>query len=105
MAELRLEAAGPVGGETAPLVGITDLQIVEGAAGPVLLSATRGDGWVSAHDVSGAAPVLLDRWEIDAGYLQRESTDIVQLPGGDLWLAGLKSPDMVILGWQGNGFG
>ena len=105
MAELRLEASAPVGGDAAPLVGLTDLMVIAGPSGPVLISAARGGGWLSAYDVSGGAARLLDRWEIGEGYLQLESTDVVPLPDGGLWLAGLASAGMVRVDWHGTGFG
>ena len=105
MAELRLEASAPVGGDAAPLVGLTDLMVIAGPSGPVLISAARGGGWLSAYDVSGGAARLLDRWEIGEAYLQLESTDVVPLPDGGLWLAGLASAGMVRVDWHGTGFG
>ena len=108
MPELQLAPAAAVTGEPAPPAGITDLMIVAGDGGPVLLSATRGGGWLSAHDVATGTAALLERRAIAESHLQLEPTDLALLPGagGDrLWLAGLASPDLVSAAWQGAGLG
>lgn len=106
MAEIRLMAAG-AGQTRAPetLVGLTDILVVEGPRGPVLLATTRGDGWLTAFDLQAGTAQVLDDWRIAPNRLQLESTDLVILPraGADqLLLAGLSGTQMTGLPLSGN---
>ncbi|MCZ4354355.1 hypothetical protein O4H61_17700 [Roseovarius aestuarii] len=93
MTNIRLETAGavPVSRETAA-VGITDLHVVKGPDGPILITATRGDGWAMAYRLTADGAEHLDSWKIDDSLLQLESTDMAVLPSDDgplLLMAGL----------------
>lgn len=82
--------------------------LVDGPSGPVLLTVSRGDGWLVAYDVSDGSASVLDSWQIDEAYLQLESTDLVVLPraGYDhLLLAGLKGSDLTAIQLTGGGPG
>lgn len=78
------------------LVGLNDIKIFEGAGGPMLFAATRGNGWLSAYDL-GAAPgqtALAQQWYIAPQLLQLETTDLVLRDSGgsqQLFMAGLNS--------------
>lgn len=82
------------GVEEFALVGVYDLQLVQGASGPTLYTATRGDGWLTSFDV-GIAPgatTFNEHWRISPDFLQLETTDLVLRGGADgteLYMAGL----------------
>jgi len=107
MAEIRLQGAGAISAhDPEALVGITDLQVVDSPNGPTLIATTRGDGWVTAFDLSGNHASILDSWAINQSRLQLESTDLVVLPrnGADqILLAGLSGSGMTGLSLSGNG--
>lgn len=101
MANIRLETAGavPISREDAA-VGITDLHVVDGPDGPILITTTRGDGWASAYSLSADGAAQLDRWKIDDALLQLESTNLAVLQGADgphLLLAGLAGDTLTAL--------
>lgn len=92
--------------ETERLIGLTDLLVTDGPRGPVLLAATRGDGWLTAFDLATGRAGVLDAWRIDDSRLQLESTDLAVLPraGTDhLLLAGLAGTQMTGLALSGDG--
>ncbi|MEM9966720.1 MAG: calcium-binding protein [Pseudomonadota bacterium] len=77
------------------LVGINDLQVIEGPNKTLLFSATRGDGWLTAFDLGNTAEdtSLLQQWRISSDFLQLETTDLVLHQLGaetQLYMAGLK---------------
>lgn len=101
MANIRLDTAGavPIAREDAA-VGITDLHVVEGGDGPILITTTRGDGWASAFTLTVDGAEHLDRWKIDDDLLQLESTNLAVLEGADgpnLLLAGLAGDNLTAL--------
>ena len=78
------------------LVGLNDITVVDGAGGPMLFAATRGDGWLSAYDLGGGAgnTVLDQQWRIAPHLLQLETTDLVLRDLGgtqQLYMAGLNN--------------
>lgn len=91
--------AGPV--EDDPLVGITDAQVLETPDGPMLFVATRGGGWVTAFELGAQAGQVTtaDAFELDAAYLQLETTDMAvrDIGGGqfELYFAGLSDDDLL----------
>lgn len=90
--------SGPINDN--PLVGITDVQLLDTADGPMLFVATRGDGWLTAFELGSTAgnAIEVGAWAIDAQYLQLESTDLAIIDTGgntfDLILAGLNDNDL-----------
>ncbi|MEB8388977.1 calcium-binding protein [Rhodobacteraceae bacterium KMM 6894] len=101
MANIRLDTAGAVPVSRADAaVGITDLHVITGADGPILITATRGDGWATAYTLSDNGAEHLDRWKIDDSLLQLESTSMAVLQGDDgphLLLAGLAGDSLTAL--------
>ncbi|AKS46651.1 Ca2+-binding protein, RTX toxin-related [Octadecabacter temperatus] len=89
---------GPI--EDNPHIGITDVQILDTADGPMLFVATRGDGWLTAFDLGSDAgdAIEVGAWEIDASYLHLETTDLAIRDTGantfELFLAGLNDADL-----------
>ncbi|MFC6587914.1 hypothetical protein ACFQDZ_12390 [Sulfitobacter pacificus] len=78
------------------LVGLNDIKVVDGAGGPMLFAATRGNGWLSAYDLgSSAGDTTLDQqWRIAPQLLQLETTDLVLRDTGgsqQLYMAGLNN--------------
>lgn len=78
------------------LVGLNDIKIVDGARGPMLFAATRGDGWLSAYDLGNnpGATSLVQQWRLAPNLLQLETTDLVLRDVGgsqQLFMAGLNS--------------
>lgn len=92
------------------LVGLNDIKIVEGAGGPMLFAATRGDGWLSAYDL-GNGPgqaSLAQQWRIAPNLLQLETTDLVLRDTGgtqQLFMAGLNSTSLTGVQLDSDGFG
>ncbi|KIN65800.1 Hemolysin-type calcium-binding repeat family protein [Sulfitobacter noctilucae] len=76
------------------LVGLSDIEIIEGAGGPMLFAATRGDGWLTAYDLneSSGNTSLAQNWQLAPNLLQLETTDLVLRDVGgtqQLFMAGL----------------
>ncbi|QIE46211.1 calcium-binding protein [Pseudohalocynthiibacter aestuariivivens] len=109
MPELRLNAAGSVQTAVAEaLIGVTDVAVVTGANGPMLITTTRGDGWVTAFAIGAGDVSETDRWRIDEARLQLESTDLAMMTTGgmdQLLLVGLAGGTLTGLSLGGNGFG
>lgn len=109
MAQARLEAIGVLSGiSEGALVGVTDLLVIDGPAGPTLLSSTRGDGQLTAFAISSGIPNALDEWYIAPSFLQLESTDLayIRQNGQDrVMLAGLADDDLAGVSLTGTGLG
>lgn len=78
------------------LVGLNDIKVVDGAGGPMLFAATRGNGWLSAYDLGSSAgdTTLGQQWRIAPQLLQLETTDLVLRDTGgsqQLYMAGLNN--------------
>ncbi|MEW9917981.1 hypothetical protein AB2B41_00060 [Marimonas sp. MJW-29] len=92
------------------LVGLNDIRIVDGARGPMLFAATRGDGWLSAYDL-GRTPgqsSLIQHWRIGPEFLQLETTDLVLREVGNtqqLFMAGLNNSNLAGIRLDSDGFG
>ena len=108
MGNIRLNPAGALTGDDPDaLIGITDLHVINGSDGPVLVSATRGDGWVTAFDVGSGDAALQDSWRISSSRLQLESTDLTVMnegSGDQLLLAGLSGDALTGLRIGEDGF-
>ncbi|MBO9468071.1 hypothetical protein J7443_22785 [Tropicibacter sp. R15_0] len=79
------------------LYGLTDIEVVQGASGPVLFTVGRAGSYLSVFDLSGGQTRLIDHWEIPSFYLQLERTDLAILPTDDgmqVLLAGLDNGDL-----------
>ena len=92
------------------LVGLNDIRIVSGARGPMLFSATRGDGWLSAYDLgrTPGATTLAQQWRIAPHLLQLETTDLVLRDTGgtqQLFMAGLNNANLTGVTLDSNGSG
>ena len=92
------------------LVGLNDVRIVDGAGGPVLFAATRGDGWLSAYDLGDAAgsTSLAQQWRIEPHLLQLETTDLVLREVGgtqELFMAGLNNSNLTGVRLDSDGYG
>lgn len=93
------------------LAGLTDLAIWHDApGGPILYATGRAGGYLKAFDLGAEAGLAreTDSWQIPAGYLQLESTDLILRPDGaatDLLLVGLADPDIRGRVLSGSGFG
>ncbi len=109
MPELRLNAVGAIGtADPEALIGITDIAVVIGPNGPMLVSTTRGDGWVTAFDIGADGLTEQDSWRIGSARLQLESTDLAIMSDGgvdQLLLAGLAGSSLTGLALGGTGFG
>nr|WP_309502419.1 hypothetical protein [uncultured Roseovarius sp.] len=109
MPELRLNAAGPIRtADPEALIGITDIAVVAGTSGPMLVSTTRGDGWVTAFEIGAQGVTEQDNWRISEARLQLESTDLAVMNDGgadQLLLAGLTGSALTGLTLGGTGFG
>jgi Ca2+-binding RTX toxin-like protein len=73
--------------EEAALVGLQDLALVGSGSTASLMAVTRGDGWLSAWDLSGGTR-LEGHYRISPRFLQLESTDLLY-QGGTVHMAGL----------------
>lgn len=73
--------------EEAALVGLQDLALVGSGSTASLMAVTRGDGWLSAWDLSGGTR-LEGHYRIAPRFLQLESTDLLY-QGGTVHMAGL----------------
>tara|TARA_R110002110_G_scaffold27592_5_gene100042 strand:- start:2602 stop:5376 length:2775 start_codon:yes stop_codon:yes gene_type:complete len=88
-----------VASQEGALIGINDLQIIQGAGGTMLYTVTRGGGWMTAFDV-GNNPGNTRQdgaWAISRNYLTLESTDLVfsdTAAGPQLFMAGLSSNNL-----------
>ncbi|RKF13475.1 hypothetical protein D6850_14340 [Roseovarius spongiae] len=109
MGSIVLNAAGAPGvADPEALIGITDIAVVNGPWGPMLLSTTRGDGWVTAFDINAGVAVELDSWRIASNRLQLESTDLAVIGSGAdtrLLLAGLAGSGLTGLSLDPLGLG
>ncbi len=92
------------------LVGLSDIRIVNGAGGPMLFTATRGDGWLTAYDLGNnpGSTSLAQHWRLSPALLQLETTDLVLREVGgsqQLFMAGLKSSALTGVRLDSDGFG
>ena len=92
------------------LVGLNDVRIVQGAQGPTLFAATRGDGWLSAYSIGTSAgqTTLAQQWRIAPSLLQLETTDLVLRDVGgtqELFMAGLNSSSLTGVRLDSDGAG
>ncbi|MDF3415051.1 hypothetical protein HKX54_11345 [Sulfitobacter sp. M57] len=92
------------------LVGLNDIKIVDGSGGPMLFAATRGNGWLSAYDLSNNAgdTTLNQQWRIAPHLLQLETTDLVLRDAGggqQLYMAGLNNSNLTGVRLDSNGAG
>ncbi len=92
------------------LVGLNDIEIVDGSGGPMLFAATRGNGWLTAYDLGGGpgSTSLAQHWRIAPNLLQLETTDLVLRDLGSskqLYMAGLNSTALTGVRLDSNGAG
>lgn len=92
------------------LVGLNDIEIVQGAGGPMLFAATRGDGWLTAYHLGGGPgqTSLAQHWRIAPHLLQLETTDLVLRDLGGtqhLYMAGLNSSALTGVRLDSDGIG
>ncbi|NNK16671.1 MAG: hypothetical protein HKP51_07180 [Sulfitobacter sp.] len=92
------------------LVGLNDIRIVDGARGPMLFAATRGDGWLSAYDLGNApgGTSFIQQWRLEPNLLQLETTDLVLREAGSaqqLFLAGLNNSNLTGVRLDSDGSG
>ena len=92
------------------LVGVNDVRVVDGAGGPMLFAATRGDGWLSAYDIgqNAGTTTLAQQWAVGPHLLQLETTDLVLRDTGgghQLFMAGLADPGLVGVRLDSDGAG
>ncbi|MBZ8117991.1 calcium-binding protein [Roseovarius sp. LXJ103] len=97
MALVRLETAGAVpAGDNERVQGITDLHVVQGPDGPLLLSVGRGGDFIVAFRITSDGAVRRDQLELDDSLLQLEHTDIAVL-GDSVILAGLGDDQLQLM--------
>lgn len=97
MAFVRLETAGAVSaGAIERVEGITDLHVVEGPDGPLLLSVGRGGDWLVAYRISSTGAERRDQTELDERLLQIEHTDLAIL-GNSVILSGLADSQLQLM--------
>ncbi|MFY9239453.1 MAG: hypothetical protein WAO78_11395 [Roseovarius sp.] len=97
MAVVRLETAGAVfAGDIERVQGITDLHVVQGPEGPLLLSVGRGGDFMVAFRITSGGVELRDQLELNDNLLQLEHTDIAVL-GDSVILAGLADNQLQLM--------